>query len=343
MRPTQVSPGPTDVDESTDTYDTIAWLLASDLRHNGRVGLWGVSYGGFYAAAALPRAHPALKAVSPQAPIADLFLGDDSYHNGAFMLAANFSFYTGFFPRRGGPSAKDDRPPFSYGTQDGYAFYLGLGGLREGERAALPAGQHLLGGQPRASDLRRVLAGARDRAAPARRHAGGADRRRLVRRRGSGRAAAHLSRHRAAEPVRVEPPRDGPVGARRLVARRRRQARRARLRREDRRRVPRALRAAVLRAPPARRAARGRAGGGGLRDRRERLADAAGVAARRGDAAHVLFRGRRDARGCAGSPRRARRSAGSEGGGEGGRVRQRSRTGRCRTCRTRAPACAATT
>ncbi len=98
MRPTQVAPGPTDVDESTDTSDTIAWLLKSDLRHNGRVGLWGVSYGGFYAAAALPRAHPALKAVSPQAPIADLFLGDDSYHNGAFMLAANFSFYTGLLP-----------------------------------------------------------------------------------------------------------------------------------------------------------------------------------------------------------------------------------------------------
>ena len=100
--------------------------------HNGRVGLWGVSYGGFYAAAALPRAHPALKAVSPQAPIADLFLGDDSYHNGAFMLAANFSFYTGFFPRRGGPSADDGLSRFNYGTQDGYAFYLGLGGLKEG-------------------------------------------------------------------------------------------------------------------------------------------------------------------------------------------------------------------
>jgi hypothetical protein len=140
MRPTQVSPGPTDVDESSDTYDTIAWLLASDLKHNGRVGLWGVSYGGFYAAAALPRAHPALKAVSPQAPIADLFLGDDSYHNGAFMLAANFSFYTGFFPRRGAPSEKDDSPRFTYGTQDGYAFYLGLGGLLEGSARRFPPG-----------------------------------------------------------------------------------------------------------------------------------------------------------------------------------------------------------
>ncbi|MEO6010457.1 MAG: CocE/NonD family hydrolase, partial [Vicinamibacteraceae bacterium] len=140
MRPTQVSPGPTDVDESTDTYDTIAWLLKSDLRHNGRVGLWGVSYAGFYAAAALPRAHPALKAVSPQAPIADLFQGDDSYHNGAFMLAANFSFYTGFFPRRGGPAGNDDNSRFNYGTQDGYAFYLGLGGLKEGSAQRFPPG-----------------------------------------------------------------------------------------------------------------------------------------------------------------------------------------------------------
>ncbi len=140
MRPHQAAPGPADVDESTDTYDTIAWLLASPLEHNGRVGMWGVSYPGFYAAAALPRAHPALKAVSPQAPIADLFQGDDSYHNGAFMLAANFSFYTGFFPRRGGPSTTADAPPFAYGTQDGYAFYLGLGGLREGSARRLPAG-----------------------------------------------------------------------------------------------------------------------------------------------------------------------------------------------------------
>jgi hypothetical protein len=140
MRPALAAPGSTGIDESTDTYDTIAWLLKSDVRHNGRVGLHGVSYAGFYAAAALPRAHPALKAVSPQAPIADLYLGDDSYHNGAFMLAANFNFYTGFFPRRGGPSAKDDSPAFSYGTQDGYAFYLGLGGLKEGSAKRFPPG-----------------------------------------------------------------------------------------------------------------------------------------------------------------------------------------------------------
>jgi putative CocE/NonD family hydrolase len=137
MRPHQPAPGRRDVDESSDTYDTIAWLLKSDLRHNGRVGLWGISYAGFYAAAALPRAHPALKAVSPQGPIADLYQGDDSYHNGAFMLAANFGFYTGFFPRPGKPSTHDGGPSFRFPTQDGYAFYLGLGGLREGSAGPL--------------------------------------------------------------------------------------------------------------------------------------------------------------------------------------------------------------
>jgi putative CocE/NonD family hydrolase len=130
MRPGRESSG-ADVDESTDTRDTIAWLLANLPAHNGRVGLWGVSYAGFYAAAALPGAHPALKAVSPQAPIADLYLGDDSYHNGAFMLAANFSFYSSFFPRAGGPTT-DGGPAVRAGTRDGYAFYLAFGGLAEG-------------------------------------------------------------------------------------------------------------------------------------------------------------------------------------------------------------------
>jgi putative CocE/NonD family hydrolase len=140
MRPHVDAPGPKDVDESTDTYDTIAWLLQHVPHHNGRVGLVGVSYPGFYAAAALPGAHPALKAVSPQAPIADLYMGDDSYHNGAFMLAANFSFYRGFYPRRGGPGADEKSPPFQYGTSDGYAFYLGLGGLRSESPKTMPPG-----------------------------------------------------------------------------------------------------------------------------------------------------------------------------------------------------------
>src|SRR5215510_9071703 len=81
-----------DVDESSDTYDTIEWLLKFLKNHNGRVGLWGISYPGFYATASLPGAHPAIKAVSPQAPVTDEFAGDDAYHRGAFFVMDNFSF-----------------------------------------------------------------------------------------------------------------------------------------------------------------------------------------------------------------------------------------------------------
>jgi putative CocE/NonD family hydrolase len=131
-----VKKGPKDVDESTDTYDTIDWLIKNIPNNNGRAGLYGTSYPGFYAAAGIIDAHPALKAASPQAPIADLFMGDDSYHNGAFMLAANFGFYTGFYPREGGPSLPDDRDRFDFGTPDGYDFYLRLGPLANADAKA---------------------------------------------------------------------------------------------------------------------------------------------------------------------------------------------------------------
>jgi putative CocE/NonD family hydrolase len=117
-----------DVDESTDTWDTIDWLVANVPNNNGRVGMWGISYPGFYTAAGMIDAHPALKAASPQAPIGDLFMGDDCYHNGAFMLAANFNFFTNFVwhktPRR--PIERND---FDYGTTDGYQYFLDLGSL----------------------------------------------------------------------------------------------------------------------------------------------------------------------------------------------------------------------
>jgi uncharacterized protein len=120
------------VDESTDTWDTIDWLLKTIPCHNGRVGMWGVSYPGFYVSAGMIDAHPALRAVSPQAPVTDYFLGDDSFHNGAFMLAHNFSFYVRFPPR--GAEPQPDAPPhvpFDYGTHDGYRFYLEAGPLGE--------------------------------------------------------------------------------------------------------------------------------------------------------------------------------------------------------------------
>ena len=123
-----VKRGKQDVDESTDTWDTIDWLVENLPNNNGRVGLWGISYPGFYAAAGMIDAHPALKAVSPQAPIGDLFMGDDCYHNGALMLAANFHFFTGFVPRDR-PGRPIERPDFDYGTTDGYRYFLELGPL----------------------------------------------------------------------------------------------------------------------------------------------------------------------------------------------------------------------
>jgi putative CocE/NonD family hydrolase len=124
-RPDKKSPA--DVDESSDTYDTIEWLLKHVPNHNGRVGIHGISYPGFYAAAGSIDSHPALKAVSPQAPVTDLYLNDDSYHGGAFMLAANFGFRSAFKPQSGPTPPPKVHVPFDYGTRDAYEFFLKLG------------------------------------------------------------------------------------------------------------------------------------------------------------------------------------------------------------------------
>jgi putative CocE/NonD family hydrolase len=133
MRPyLPVKHGPKDVDETTDAYDTIDWLIKNVPDNNGNVGIWGISYPGFYAAMAAIDAHPALKAASPQAPITDWFLGDDWRHNGALFLAHAFGFFSGF----GRPWVEpgDIRPhpttTFERGTPDGYDFFLRLGPLR---------------------------------------------------------------------------------------------------------------------------------------------------------------------------------------------------------------------
>lgn len=125
---------PKDIDESTDTYDTIEWLLKNIPNHNGRVGMIGISQPGFHVAASMMDAHPALKAVSPQAPTADYYMGDDVYHNGAFMLAANFDFYGFFLPRLGQPAPPKDRADFDFGTPDGYEFFLKMGPLAESNK-----------------------------------------------------------------------------------------------------------------------------------------------------------------------------------------------------------------
>src|SRR5207244_2453709 len=99
--------------------------------NTGKAGMWGVPQPGFFAAAGMIDAHPALLAVSPQAPVTDYYLGDDSYHNGAFMLAHRFRFYQGFRQREGEPAPPPAALPFDYGTPDGYEFYLNMGSLAD--------------------------------------------------------------------------------------------------------------------------------------------------------------------------------------------------------------------
>jgi putative CocE/NonD family hydrolase len=118
-----------DVDEGTDTYDTIDWLLANVANNNGKVGVWGISYPGFYTTTALLSRHPALVAASPQAPIADLYR-DDAFHNGAFMLVANFGFYPGFTNRQDGHPTQRRGTEFNPGTDDGYDFFLKMGPVK---------------------------------------------------------------------------------------------------------------------------------------------------------------------------------------------------------------------
>jgi putative CocE/NonD family hydrolase len=122
-----------DTDESTDTYDTIEWLIHNMPGCEPRFGMWGISQPGFYASASMIDAHPALLAVSPQAPVTDYYLGDDDYHNGAFMLAANFGFYQNFRPRTGDPGPPSPTLPPAFGTADGYQFFLNMGSLSDGD------------------------------------------------------------------------------------------------------------------------------------------------------------------------------------------------------------------
>ena len=120
----------TDVDESTDTYDTIEWLLKNVPNNNGRVGMWGISYPGHFVAQAIIDAHPALKAASPQAPMNDNYLGDDIHHGGTFFLPHGFLFLarSDFGRQRSGPGMAQTKP-LDIGTLDGYKFFLEMGPL----------------------------------------------------------------------------------------------------------------------------------------------------------------------------------------------------------------------
>jgi putative CocE/NonD family hydrolase len=133
VRPHLTQRGPKDTDESTDAYDTIDWLVKNVPGNNGKLGVWGVSYPGFYAAQAAIDAHPALKAVSPQAPVTDWFNGDDFHHNGAFFLADAFDFYASFGKPRPKPTPKMVWG-FEHGTGDLYEFFLRMGPLSNADQ-----------------------------------------------------------------------------------------------------------------------------------------------------------------------------------------------------------------
>ncbi|MCC7195335.1 MAG: CocE/NonD family hydrolase, partial [Gemmatimonadaceae bacterium] len=141
MTPHKDRKGPKDVDESTDSYDTIDWLVNNVRSNNGRVGIYGTSYPGFYTTASCIDPHPALKACAPGSPMTDLWNGDDLFHNGAFYLGANFSFYQGFGrtprnPQLGpDPSYPESRPNTG---NDAYAFFLAMGPVGPGSRKYLP-------------------------------------------------------------------------------------------------------------------------------------------------------------------------------------------------------------
>ncbi len=135
MRPHRSTRPGAETDESTDTWDTIDWLIRHLPGHNGKVGMWGISYPGFYAAVGMIDAHPALAAVSPQAPIADWYF-DDFFHHGAFFLAHAFNFFSSFGLPRPAPTT-ESYPRFDHGTPDGYAFFLRMGPLANAERLYL--------------------------------------------------------------------------------------------------------------------------------------------------------------------------------------------------------------
>ena len=122
--------GKQQVDESSDTYDTIDWLIKNLPNNNGKVGIEGISYPGFYSTASLPNAHPALKAVSPQAPVTDWFIGDDFHHNGALFIMDAFSFITSFGVPRPKPIIPAQfKTAIKFKYADNYKFYLNLGAL----------------------------------------------------------------------------------------------------------------------------------------------------------------------------------------------------------------------
>ncbi|HWD38940.1 MAG TPA: CocE/NonD family hydrolase [Fimbriimonas sp.] len=129
IRP-ELHPGEKGIDESTDTYDTVDYLVKHVPQNNGHVGLWGISYPGFYAGVGGINSHPALTAISPQAPVSNWFVGDDFHHNGVLFLQDGFDFLLGFGQIRPSLEAGQNQPPtVDRGDAGAYQFFLKTGAL----------------------------------------------------------------------------------------------------------------------------------------------------------------------------------------------------------------------
>ncbi len=133
VRPYNPNKKKKEIDENSDTYDTIDWLIKNVDNNSGSVGIFGISYPGFYSTMSLPNAHPSLKAVSPQAPVSNWFLGDDWHHNGAFLLMDAFSFYSSVGRPRPEPTRIFPKP-FEFKNNDNYDFYKDLGPIKNVQR-----------------------------------------------------------------------------------------------------------------------------------------------------------------------------------------------------------------
>lgn len=119
----------TEIDEASDTFDAVEWLVKNVPNNNGKVGVFGISYPGFYSTMAALSNHPAIKAVSPQAPVTEWFLGDDFHHNGAFALMDGFSFYSSFGKPHPKPTTEHEKG-FDFPEKDAYNFYLKQGAIK---------------------------------------------------------------------------------------------------------------------------------------------------------------------------------------------------------------------
>ena len=209
------TPGDTSaLDEGTDTYDTIEWLLKNVPNHNGRVGMLGVSYDGWTTIMGAIEPHPALKAISPQASPSDMWIGDDFHHNGAFRLSYAFEYAAMM------ESGKDVQQ-FQFDRYDTFDWYLDLGPLANANirylREKIPTWNDFVA-HP---DYDALLEAADDGAAPEEREGADAERRGMV---GSGRllrAGRHLRDAREGGQGQSQFPGRRPLESRRLDPRRR--------------------------------------------------------------------------------------------------------------------------